>query len=126
MGWAVHSSHGMRPVANNHSVTTSQAVQIGRPLASVQNTFSLSWLPKVNRSLCAAGHLALYLNRVSWARRTYRRRWNTPYQAINTTALRTSRRAIHPKPNDDIVARDGVATNHAAIATSAYNRLKGN
>lgn len=49
-----------------------------------------------------------------------------PYQAINTTALRTSRRAIHPKPNDDIVARDGVATNHAAIETSAYSRLNGN
>ena len=63
------------------------------------------WLPNVNRSLDAAGNLALYLKRVSCARRMYSRRWNTPYQATNTTALRTRTIAIHPTPNDDIVAR---------------------
>lgn len=38
---------------------------------------------------------------------------------MSTTAFRTSTDAIHPTPNDDIVARVGVATSHAAIATTA-------
>src|SRR4051794_26428755 len=110
-----HASHGMCPLANSQRVTTSYAVQMGTPLANAQKTFSLVWLPNVNRSLWR-GQRALYLKRVSWARRMYSRQWNSPYQTPTIAAFRTSKKATQPNEMVRVVAVDGVARKYRATA----------
>src|SRR5262245_29017737 len=86
-GLAANAKTGTWPLANIHIVTTSYAVQIGKPLANVQKTLSLVWPPHEKYLLVAAGRRSLNLKRVPWLLRTYRRQWNRPNQIPMITAL---------------------------------------